>query len=297
MCSCIDEIDTRTGNEKSTLVVESYLVPNQSINSAFLSTSTVINTRNQEFEFPEDASITIEEISTQETATLFYDGSTGLYADTDMIIKEGETYELSASIPDQNFDIIFAQTTIPKPVEILEADLQQEPVLVERADGTYSLRYDFLMSFATPLVSPTYFHLYPSAEVYEIDSELQLELVSEGFEAFESFNFSLGGGNASHDLEHLGGMLINQSKLENNQMLVSFYTNAGFDIENYVIEDISFELRTVEESYYNFLLSTSKQIRSQESTGGQPVASFTNVSNGFGVVSSYNPTTKVVSVR
>jgi len=270
MCSCIDEIDTRTGNEKSTLVVESYLVPNQSINSAFLSTSTVINTRNQEFEFPEDASITIEEISTQETATLFYDGSTGLYADTDMIIKEGETYELSASIPDQNFDIIFAQTTIPKPVEILEADLQQEPVLVERADGTYSLRYD---------------------------SELQLELVSEGFEAFESFNFSLGGGNASHDLEHLGGMLINQSKLENNQMLVSFYTNAGFDIENYVIEDISFELRTVEESYYNFLLSTSKQIRSQESTGGQPVASFTNVSNGFGVVSSYNPTTKVVSVR
>ncbi len=295
--SCVDEIDTRDGNEKSTLVVESYLVPNQTVNSAFLSTSIVINTRNQEFTFPEDATITLEELSTGEQTIMTYSSALESYADNDMIIKEGETYELSASVPDENFDIIFAQTTIPKSVEILEVDLLEEPTVVDRLDGTQSLRYDFLISFDEPVVSPTYFHLFPSADVLTIDEENDTSSVYKGLEPFEDFNFSLGGGNSSHDLEHLGGILINHSKLENNQMLVSFYTNAGFDIENYFIEDVNFELRTVEESYYNFLLSTSKQIRAQESTSGQPVASFTNVSNGLGVVSSYNPSIKEISVR
>ena len=290
--SCVDEIDTRSGNEKPTLVLESYLIPNSGVNEAFLSTSVVVNSRNQEFEFPENATIFLKE-STGVEVQLEYQGDHGHYAETDLEIKEGETYEISASLPDGSFDIAFGETTIPESVEILEVDLLEEKIEVDRPNGLKGYQYNVAITIEES-TAPTYFHLFPSAKVYEGEDSV---LVSDDFEPFDDFNFALGGGNACHDIEHLGGILINQSKLENNQFFVSFYTNPTFDFDTQFIDSISFELRTVEESYYTFHLATSKQIRAQQSSGGQPVASYTNITNGLGVVSSYNPSSVEISVK
>lgn len=297
MSSCIDEIDPRSGNEESTLVLESFLVPGEPANFAHLSTSVVVNTSNQEFLFPEDATIILEEISSGDQAILEYQAGLGYYAEESLIVEEGKTYEISASVPDENFDIVFGRTTIPSPVEILDVELLNEDTALEMTDGNMGRRYDFLITLEPSNGAPKYFHLFPSAEIDSLDGEGNPVIISKGLEPFENFNFSLGGGNAFHDLEHLGGILINQSKLQNDQLLVSFYTNPDFNFNDHIISDIDIQLRTVELDYYNFLISTSKQIKAQETNGGQPVASFSNVTNGLGVVSSYAPSSTIIEVQ
>ncbi len=292
-----EEVDFRNGTESEKIVIESVLSPSADINITKLSTSVVINAEVQDIEHPFDAAVMIRNVGTGDNNMSSPSDINGCYLDEFSNIVEGNTYELTASIPDSELRDVFASTTVPfrtdiENIEIVEIDTIYNVDLVDR----YGLRFTYEITIGDVVQQPAFFRLITSRNDVFLDGSGNQITRSLDKIPFNNFDF-VHGANACHDLEHRDGVLINHSKLSDSKFTISFYTDDDLRIGTDVVPNLFFELQTVEEDFYHYFLSTSRQLKAHANGSSQPVSAFNNVTNGLGVFTSYSETIDTVQVQ
>ena len=287
--SCGEPVDFRNGLESEKIVIESVLSPNAQINFAKLSTSVVVNAQVQNLGYPIDAMVMIRELNSQEEFELSFDDNK-CYSYDGASIEEGKTYEFSASLADSDVLDVFATTKIPLATTIDNVEQIAIDTIYNPDDNTkYGLRFECAVTINDPVSYPAHYRLIPMLKDFGLDSNGKLFLRSEAIYYFDDFDFIFGG-NACHDLSHRNGLLVNQSKLDGNRIVLSFETRNTLVLGEDRVPKIFFALQTVEEDFYHYFLSSSKLIDAQNSGSSQVISSFSNVTNGHGVFTSYSET-------
>jgi len=287
--SCGETVDFRNGLESEKIVVESILSPNAQINFAKLSTSVVVNAQVQNLEYPIDATVRVRELNSQEEFELIYDDNK-CYSYSGASIKEGKTYEFSASLIDSDVLDVFATTKIPLSNTINNVEQIRRDTIYDPDDITkYGLKFECAITLDDPVSYPAHYRLIPMLKDFGVDTQGKLFLKSDNVFYFDNFDFVFGG-NACHDLSHRNGFLVKQSKLDGNRIVLTFETETRLVLGEDRVPKIFFALQTVEEDFYHYFLSSSKLIDAQNSGSSQVISSFSNVTNGHGVFTSFSET-------
>lgn len=297
LASCDDPVDYRNGSESEKLVIEAVISPSLDTTFAIFSTSVVVNDEVQVFEYPVVADIMVREISSGDEYTFEYDDDSQYFFNNVADIRVGETYELIAGLDQSDYLDVFATTKIPVPTEIKSI----EEIRVDRYEnpdiqGQYKLSCEYEIVLETPTEFPAYFRMLAYRDDMGVDMAGNPLLKSEALIHFDNMDFTEGG-NACHDLEHRDGFLINYSKLEGGKMIVSFETESYLVEGEDLVPQIYFSLQTVEEDYYHYFLSTSKQIRAALNGSSQPISAYTNITNGHGIFTSYSESIHSIEVN
>lgn len=294
--ACEDPVDFRNGIESEKIVVESVISSSLDINYTKLTTSVVVNSQTQDVEEPVNAEVIITDLDNSTDFEFVFDDSR-CYSYPGSSFEEGKTYQFNGSVPDSDLMDVFGTTKIPFKTNILETDMLQIDTIYNPDDATrYGLRFEFFVKIDEPVSYPAFYRLIPLLKDYGLDSGGKLFLKSDDIFYFDNFDF-INGGNASHDMEHRDGFLINQSKLEDNSLAIIIETYDSLVLGEDRVPKVFFKLQTVEEDYYHYFLSTSKLLKAQASGSSQPVSSYSNITNGHGVFTSYSETIDSFSIN
>ncbi len=293
--SCTDGIDLRDGSERSQLVLEAFICSDTDQSEAHLSTSVIINSQNQRFEFPTDAIITIRDLDNANSAVYDYDNVRKLYVVKDFEIIPGNTYEIIANWPNSDYQEIHGVTQVPAKTEIEEIEeLSNTTVEMESPEVSKKV-LDYQIKISEPLSYPAFYRLDVWRKDLRLDGENQVFWFENKLVHLENFKI-LNGGNAVHELEQMDGILIDASKLENNTFSISLESDELTDGVN-VFEDLMFGLQTIDSEFYNYHLTTSRELKAAGTSFNQPVVSYTNIVNGFGFFGSMSESIDSVSVE
>lgn len=296
LTSCDDTVDFRNGQESEKMVVETVISPDTPINFTKLTTSLVVNAQVQNIEFPQNADIVIRDLETNEEFEFIFDDNK-CYSLTNATIDEGKTYEINASISNSDVLDVFATTKVPFSTDIDSIEQVQIDTIYNQDDNSkYGLRFEYSIIIDEPVAYPAFYRLIPMLKGFGLDAAGKLIMRSEDIYYFDNFDL-IQGGNASHDLEHRNGLLINQSKLDDNRITVSFETTNSLRLGQDRVPKVFFALQTVEEDFYHYFLSSSRLIKASEAGSSQPIASYSNVTNGHGVFTSFSETLDSIGIN
>ncbi len=143
----------------------------------------------------------------------------------DFRVSEGNGYQVSIVVPDENMDTIVAKTRIPRSVGFSTQILSTEKVPI---NNTFSEHFvDIVLTLDDPIELPAYYHLVsnrlkstisirPSGQVDVIDGPDQSELVVEQV---------LNNQNAVEKFSHLPGIIIEESRMSSSQIRLRLKTN------------------------------------------------------------------------
>jgi len=209
-----------------------------------------------------------------------YDYDKEAYSD-DFIPKEGQLYDLNIDITltHPEVPIIFATTRVPYASDIKNSEILNRHAVVDQLGNEFQ-QFEVSLQVEPLKNENTFFHLIPYIRIPD-DPNNETE-------ALEIVNI-LAQENASFLLSHIDGMLIDQTKLTNDNILtLDLRTNSPFDMEEIENSFIYFELRTVTDDYYNFHVSLSRQKDSNSGPFTLPVTTYTNINNGYGLFAAFS---------
>ncbi len=299
MClvSCSDPINLNDGTEESLLVLEAVISPQQNKSTARLSTSVIINTSNQQFLYPkDDAVITIREKNQSVWYPFEFDASNEIYEEAELTIQPDKIYEISAIWPGTDYPEAFGEVKVPKETTIDSIDLITADSLVNANNiERFSKHFEVEITFEEPESYPSFFRIIPARRDWKQNMNEPPYLGSKDLVYFEDYSFIVGG-NALHELEHIEGLLIDPSKLPDNKIRIAFSSN-DLEINKDFIDTILFLFQTVDAEYYRYHLATSRQLKASSTPFSQPITSYSNISNGFGVFGSVSESMDSVLVK
>ena len=293
--SCSDRIDLRDGTEESKLVIEAVICSDENSSNARLSTSVIINSQNQEFLFPTDAEIWLVDLENSAEFKYKYDDEEEIYTAEDLEIIPGHFYKITVEMENTAYRQISAVTQVPLKSTIEEITELNNSTIENPNFESYKKSLEYQIKISEPLEFPTFYRLdvWRKDAIYNGEGEVTWD--GESLIHFENFQIS-NGGNAILELNHMDGMLIDASKLEDNTLVISFETDELVENIN-VFEDLIFNLQTIDSEFYTYHWTTSRELEAQGTSFNQPVNAYTNVDNGFGLFGSMSETINVVSVE
>jgi hypothetical protein len=208
-----------------------------------------------------------------------YDKDLESYENLTFKPKEGQIYDLEIDVAIEGIPMIRSTTRVP------HASNFQDVALLNSANYTNEQGESRTQIEVTLLLEPlknvnTYYHIVPY-----ILKNVNNTVVKE---AMEIASISKGE-NASFILSHRDGMLIDETKMNNdNDLTFKINSKSPFQIGGTKDTFVYFELRTVTEAYYNFHISLSRQKDSNAGPFTLPVTTYTNIENGYGLFASFS---------
>ena len=191
----------------------------------------------------------------------------------------GDTYSIEVSAP--GYEKVYAKTTIPEKVEILDASIT--PVgLIDDMGGIWS---EVTITFADPPQIENYYEIVVSgaSNLYQVYYYL---FTHESVITGESYYPSP----MQPHLKHPRHLLFNDHSFNGEIKTLSFYYSDPGGIGTYYI--ISIQLRNITAEYYYHKTTLLQSLNNQEEDVlygmREPLNVFTNIENGHGIFAGFN---------
>lgn len=201
---------------------------------------------------------------------------------------EKTQYELRINI--KNLEPIIAKTNIPKAVKLDMFDLFEAN---RNAGSTQSVKTK--VTWQNDAASSNYYHLifYKANYIIGIDGKPVLN-TQKPIEYLNMSEIEFQGNENFINLTHEPGVLITSSDTTINNVSLSCLLKTQETINNSdSFFQIYAELRTVSKEYYEFHKSVYNQLKNSDFLkNADPVPSYSNVSNAFGVFAGYSKFSK-----
>jgi hypothetical protein len=229
-------------------------------------------TDSSKFYTPEDLVVNVTEVESNTTFLLdtsIYQGKTTFKFPAGFI-KAGYTYSITAFAP--GFDIVQATTFIPRPSTI--SNLEIKDVKIEQSDAhEFKNIIRYKLSFNIDNFESNYYHLVFYNEYNGLDNLFIVDPEpSDDYQAF---------------IQHYEyGVLIDGQDLEINKPLVFDFQD--WEINNNNLIRVYVELRTINEEYYKYHSSLTRQLIVLQDPFAEPVTIFNNIEGGFGNFSGFS---------
>ncbi|NNL91299.1 MAG: DUF4249 family protein [Saprospiraceae bacterium] len=202
-------------------------------------------------------------------------------APAELEIAEGNDYRLLIDASELGFKATEASTRVPFSGNLGVKSLNIISNGQTSADGMTRLETKVTLNSSTEL--PEYYHLIP---FIRNNDGTRLNLIIERI----SSNL-----NATIDLEHRHGILIDESVLDDTkEVSILLNTSDDIDIESLDFPFIYFDLKTTTKDYYLYNISISDQVKANASPFNKETLTYSNFSSGYGIFTIY--TSKLDSI-
>ena len=250
-------IDLELPQHESLLLV--YTTPIAENETKIYVASSLDPLSNNDFEYLNNALVTIKNSNQIDTATLFIPDTLDPYY-LGSPLKQGYSYELE--VAHDNFLIASSNLIVPNRVPVIEFFI----------DSIYEDAIPLIFTLEDPLENNFYYLKF------EVKKGNKWRRVS-----FESYDPTFDGSGFIDD-SYGGKSVFFSDQLFNN-------SQKKFNIEldvDYQIDSIKLNLFTISESYYNYHVSRKLQNRNENNPlndllGAEPIIVYNNINNGFGV--------------
>ena len=199
----------------------------------------------------------------------------------------GESYQISVSAP--GYTSVYAQTTIPKKIEI-DAVAIDRIAFEDEDGGIYS---KITLTFNDPIDHNNYYEVVLSTLGAEHSPDDYRRLTTyEPYIVSEIHYPPI----TNVDLRKPKYLLFNDKSFNGNKVELSFYYYANqviyAGVKKLANVQISVQLRNVTKEYYDFrstfLYNTFNQVENMIYGTGEPMNVYSNVENGYGIFAGYN---------
>jgi len=298
--SCVDRISIP--EEKSgSLVLNCEAVIGSDSVTATLSTSNNLS-GSEPIIAPEDAVIEIFGIRDNFDAkfTLHYVPEERVYRTKDNIsaLWTGMSqHRIRASIPSDLYEPVDAKVTMPRANTV--ATVTGGPT-VEAEVGTdvYQGR-DITITLEEPEVKPAFYQISVREKLTTTftneDGEIEYNITSE--EIPMEIVDVISGGAGAVNMVHKDGLLLDQSRLEDNTFSISVNATSPKQSEDQVLSTFIVEVLSVTKDFYDYHKAKSNTITGSDGTLNEPPIWASNINGGFGLFSTTTRTTSQFEVR
>ncbi|MEL6356418.1 MAG: DUF4249 domain-containing protein [Bacteroidota bacterium] len=280
--SCEEPVELDIDIPEAKLVLSSNFFPDELVK---VRVSSTINVLSKDIDFPDvnNARVTLFSAANTILEELVYvpgdDSKPGYYSTVDFKPSIGTNYEIHVSAP--NYPLARAMSSIPPPVSIDDLDVSN--VQVDQ-DGEYDIyKFGIDLSYDDPAEEGNYYNLrilqrlntffvHPNGDT----SRTGYVVIPVIFPAAPSGEWIVAA--------QYGGILIKDRP---------FAESLHLELESPIFRDtqllgnLTAELRTVSQEYYDFQSSLSEQIITPEGDLAPPIIIRSNVQNGAGVFAGY----------
>ncbi len=275
--SCVDNIPVSDNGAEQKLYLQCEVSPDNDI-KAIVSRTGVLS-GNQLPQDDKEAFVMLKDLSNGLEIEMVYDLDIERYQVKGVQVEEGQVFRLS--VESEDLPAIEAGAVVPFRTELVET-----AAIVNQNEVTLNMTID-------DLDEGRYYHIIPRANVYSTLNGVDFAYTGD----YIHLNLDESSSMVSfHDLYHLDGFLVDKDLLTSNNI------NSTLDLGSVLgssqrVEYINYDLRTVNEAYYMFHLSISKQLKAADSPVSNPVVQYTNVDNGLGYFGAFTSNVDSVLVQ
>ncbi len=195
--------------------------------------------------------------------------------DTNFAFKAGHELTLRSEFNSVGLGETFSETVVPFEGSIIT---KAATLTNQQNDGYFTITLEL-----EEMPETNYYHLKPFVlNENNVLSYLDIESVTHN-------------GEASFDLSHTDGILIDYSLLQEDKRLI--VETKSKDLSNPSSSIIHLELRSVPRDYYEFHKSITTQKITQQGPFDAPVPTYTNIGGGQGIFVTYHKTIEQVSIQ
>ncbi|MBL4651746.1 MAG: DUF4249 domain-containing protein [Flavobacteriales bacterium] len=282
LVSCQKEIEFKGDDAEIQMVLNGSIVAGENA-SIQVSMSKSILEDPTDYQPIENATVALLNLTDNTTESLTHT-ELGNYSTTNTLIEEGKEYQLS--VEQSSFSSVSATQTIPYVTPIINVDTNTG---THFGEDYFDININF---YDEPTTSNYYevrllsgFYSYKiDTTTWEVDSVL--EYGSLWFNSFDPIFENKGRG---------GDKL-----LISDEVLTSSNYTLNISIEDYnrpVGGSITIMLNSVSEAYYQYFESADMQREKAFFSTSEGVPVYSNTSNGYGVLGSYNTDTKTIKIN
>ena len=92
------------------------------------------------------------------------------------------------------------------------------------------------------------------------------------------------------ELIHKEGVFVDYSRVGGNEIIIDLSTKDPLNLESEIFKILDFQLNTMSEELYLYHVNLSKQLINSRSDFSSPIISYSNITNGYGVLGAYSTT-------
>jgi hypothetical protein len=242
---------------------------------------------------PHDAIVLFSgtDLPSKQTAMIYYPDDDVFRIRNGFAPSPGNTYEIVAYLPDSDIDTIRARTYMPKPVSLENLKI----IEVYKTDVTdnkaqYHIRASVTLS--TPVRRPAYFQIIPYRKVstYRVSNTGEIMITNTNDVVSLNVDQIITSQNGVVELIHKEGVFVDYSRVGGNEIIIDLSTKDPLNLESEIFKILDFQLNTMSEELYLYHVNLSKQLINSRSDFSSPIISYSNITNGYGVLGAYSTT-------
>ena len=212
-------------------------------------------------------------------------------------VSPGEKYWVKAWLPESGIDTIMAETTVPEPLGLDNAEILELNEIVINDELSH---YEAVLSisFEQPSIQPAYFQFNPFRllSTFRTDQSGQIVITDTSEREGLAIVSVLSGGNAVTELSHKSGIYIDYARLNGQELVIKVRTEQPLIKSDELINKLNLDVHTLSEELNDYHLSLSQQLINSNSDFFRPSFDYSsNVVNGLGVLGSFS--TKSIQIE
>ncbi len=296
--SCRDVIVVEIAPSPSMAVIVSELSPDKRIELDLSLTAGIFS--GQRAIRPEDATIFLSGTDLPAGATAFiYSNQTGKYQfrNKDFRPSPGETYSISLNIPNSEFSDLVATTSIPMPISVERAMINDVNIL-SNVDSLEDIIFDIDFQLSQSNNNDTYLHIVPKRVLsqYKVDANGEIRVTffaeTENLQVVQILSTH----NAINELNHREGVFIDYAKLKDEQVKLRLSTATLLDPSIDILQNIEVTVYTLSKELYDYHQNLHKQLINNTSSFSSPTTSYSNIENGLGVFGGMSASSSLIKL-
>ncbi len=201
-------------------------------------------------------------------------------------------YTLKVEAP--GFDPVIAESSIPRPVNINDAYIQDTEVTISTEEEIQTTSFQMTMNFLDPLGEGNYYHLNFIQEIHSYHLSEGDTIISKS--DYEKVNFDRTSDSNFFIAYFDGGVLFRDAEFNGKAIAYSFPYSVYINTQKELLGKFIVELRTVSKDYFLYHNSLSRQVGAQEVPFAEPVSVYNNIENGLGIFAGYSISTDSISL-
>lgn len=255
------------------LTIISHMNPAGDVSQRVFVYATQSPSDSSNFYTPDNLVVDVTEIQTNNTARLVetIDNGKIYFEFPEGFLHAGHNYSITAFAP--GFTIVQASTYIPNPSKINNLSIRN--VIIEQSDvhdNKKNLSYDIVFDI-DHVDQNSYYHLIFKNEYKNNAIRIIVPEPSDDQPFIQHYEY---------------GVLIDKDNLDDPGSSLSF------SFKDFVLDDnslirVQVELRTINEEYYRYHSTLTRQLIIRQDPFAEPVTIYNNIEGGFGNFSGFSP--------
>lgn len=282
LTSCVDILSFDEVDE-SHIFVNCELIKGSPNVVATISTSNNLN-GTQPISVPESAIVELS-LGTETPLRLWYNSKDQQFVNSnDLDWSQVAKFELNVNIPESNIENVKSNVEVLK-ANTIDTILASKVVEVEIGEDIFYKR-EVTIVFDPPSELPAYYELNFSEKLTVSNNGILTEIGD--FEEINEIEFESGGFGVV-DMKHKNGLLIDQSRLVDDELTFTMTSAFPIELDNQSFSKVKTNLGSISKTYYDYHKAKSNSYNRDEGVLIDRTIWGSNIENGFGLFSSTTP--------